>query len=978
MWSFQSYCDTFIPKDGYRTVAQTEINTYIIMTIRRFVLNKSPNCRYTQLLKRSIFLSTFERLDSTMHSSMQKGNDSNHNQSNRSGRSEQPLSVQNTHAIHNLQSTIGNQCILRRLQTSSIICSNSDLSHTIQRDENTTEGSELYIDEMVRYFRRLAASFRTNFRMYRQRWGDDVSILRHIAQTLEEWDELYRTALGRIDETPPHAAVARTQLRDGYQAACEALHLVSNNSHRVNIVVIARPRRENDQFLQNARGYANMYYARPVIAEDSVVMIEDIANLEELLSRIDMIQPNRMIRRIDIFAHGSALTNTNRIIFGDEEYHPEQIQNAVDSRQFNSSSIQNISRFDTDSTIELHSCRLGHSEGEGLDHGEEFAHIFGQSIGGLHGQEIRSYREYYNPDVFQWFPGRDREAGPTGIVERFDWIPDNIRITNTSRDIYGPQSLPVRYHRTSEQARFQDVFRQMAIAYFNNLAIGSEELQRFLPNDEAAQRGDISDDRKLEIMRQFYDAGQGWRFAFMYPSHYQSGPINATFTNETSDWAQRVRTTRITTRRQATTPAPDFSMRDLLSTPHASSPLGVPVAPQWIAETPGRAASETIPFGPFPTMSGWRSAPGPQGQTDEPALNSTHPPEISETPETTGTISNTPDIQIQREQGRSTSRDNNLSAQARENAETLHILFDQYARAERSRQQRQRLYGEIDGLLLNAPQEQVVNMYQAYQQQYNNAFVSDLRRKFINNISMHDNYTPEQIQEERQRLFGIYTSRLFFAGIQEIVDVYPISAVAVPVNDTNERRWIAYWTDYFTTGAGNRRSYAAFALHLLPSWTNNIIDRLRTMRWIPERQSQSYAVTFAVLSPQAAAHTAGLQEGIRLFHNLLSALQSYIDSFAQNCADFQARVADLAPTLDAPRNWYNRLSGAPSFPTMDQQLVDQIDDARFLVEHNMIPASYTVITRQIAALLNIVRHWDALESPSSAELERAGIIIASP
>ena len=100
--------------------------------------------------------------------------------------------------------------------------------------------------------------------------------------------------------------------------------------------------------------------SRRPAAGDTVQMREAIASPDELFDAIETTESDRMIRRIDIFCHGT-IEPTHQIRFGPAWFRIDQIEAAAAARARAGRTVQSQTRFDGSTVIELHACRLGAS-----------------------------------------------------------------------------------------------------------------------------------------------------------------------------------------------------------------------------------------------------------------------------------------------------------------------------------------------------------------------------------------------------------------------------------------------------------------------------------------------------------------------------------------------------------------------------------------------------------------------------------------
>ena len=166
-----------------------------------------------------------------------------------------------------------------------------------------------------------------------------------------------------------------------------------------------------------------------------------------------------------------------------------------------------------------------------------------QAVGGEHGQEVTGYEQ-------RWFPRNYtitwRYSGPG---------PDyNEPVTSAADDIYGPDALPDRNDHPEDHDPFIRRFEKHAIKLFDTVVAGSLEVDKYLTAEER-DGGEVTRERKIEIMKAMYDENQAWLLGFLHPKSNppQTYPLRAvgekkfTFTRETEAWENRVLRVRVPT-----------------------------------------------------------------------------------------------------------------------------------------------------------------------------------------------------------------------------------------------------------------------------------------------------------------------------------------------------------------------------------------------------------------------------------------------
>lgn len=355
--------------------------------------------------------------------------------------------------------------------------------------------------------------------------------LAEIGRVMGAWKPAYDNGRRIIGDSLSGDAGLSERLRAAYERALEALHRLAVHGPRVNVVLVAAPGRDDDQFIQNATAYARTYFGRPASPGDTVVVVEGIGSLEGLLSAVEGAQPERMVRRVDVFAHGT-IEPSNQLKLAGRWHSAQQLEAALAARRLTSEHVQSATRFDGLSTLEFHGCRLGAGEGE------RFLRAAGQAVGGDRGQQAVGYRQ-------RWFPRR----------YQVNWR--GTPVTDTARDVFGDTAIPMRGRGSERQKvamrdRFVRDFEGNAVRWFDGVVAGSAELRSFATAQEVAA-GTFSRARKIEIMRAMYDANGAWLFGFLHPAHRvpDLDPARAvprddyTFTREQAAWESQTLRVRV-------------------------------------------------------------------------------------------------------------------------------------------------------------------------------------------------------------------------------------------------------------------------------------------------------------------------------------------------------------------------------------------------------------------------------------------------
>jgi hypothetical protein len=347
--------------------------------------------------------------------------------------------------------------------------------------------------------------------------------LREVARVMSGWATTYDGARTIVtDKLQGDAALAR-RLGQSYSTALTKLHALSKRAPRVNVIIVAAPGKDDDQFIKNAAAYAKTYFGKG--AGGAVVEVrEGIASLDAMLGAVEAAQPERLVGRVDIFAHGT-IEPSNQLKLAGRWHTADQIEAAMNARALTSAYLQSTSRFDATSVIEFHGCRLGGGEGD------RFLGTAGKAFGGEHGQETVGYDQRFFPRRYQ-----------------VNWR--GTQVVETEKDVYATNSLPVRITggkpkvREANRKRFIKDFEAEAIRLFDALVAGSQEGRSFMTPAEAAAPQQLSRDRKVAVMRAMYDANGAWLLGFLHPAHSvpDVDPVSAvgsdkyTFTRERDAW----------------------------------------------------------------------------------------------------------------------------------------------------------------------------------------------------------------------------------------------------------------------------------------------------------------------------------------------------------------------------------------------------------------------------------------------------------
>ena len=305
------------------------------------------------------------------------------------------------------------------------------------------------------------------------------------------------------------------QLQGAYVAAVEAVRAATASSGRGNLVIVAAPEEVGDTFIANATTYASLYYATGQPG-DTVEVVTDIATPAELFDAIEAAAPERMLRRIDVFAHGT-IEPTHQIRFGTTWYTLAQIEAAAAARARTGATLRSQTRFDASTVIELHACRLGAEESlpdepdTEATRGEDFLGGLGRAAGGARGQQVIGYEQ-------RWVPRRFTIPGVTSTAD---------------------------VGTTGRQA---EAFDDMAVDIWDAAMAGGVEGQAQLTPAERRSTAELSRQRKIEIMRRLFDAAGGaWIIGHQYSGDVPQSVDprrdvlrgRDTFTSE-ADWEHRI------------------------------------------------------------------------------------------------------------------------------------------------------------------------------------------------------------------------------------------------------------------------------------------------------------------------------------------------------------------------------------------------------------------------------------------------------
>jgi hypothetical protein len=338
--------------------------------------------------------------------------------------------------------------------------------------------------------------------------------------------DTYEGSRGILDQHLAGDTARQERLQAAYVSAVEAARRAAVATARVDLVLIAAPHAGADGFIDNATTYAQLYFGRSATGE-AVQQVTAIASPAALLDAIEAAAPERMMGRIDIFAHGT-IEPTHQIRFGDAWYSIAQLEAVIAARARSGATLQNQTRFDGSTVIELHACRLGAPTSEpGRDpaaptSGADFLGTVGRAAGGERGQTVVGYEQ-------RWTPRRFAVPG-------------------------------VRSTADATAGRRAAAFDRIAVQVWDAVMAGSVEGNSQLTDAERQPGAAISRDRRIAIMRRLYDAGGGaWFIGHQYAGKDPQSvdPVRDvrrerdTFSNE-ADWDRRVLRVTVPPRAQVT------------------------------------------------------------------------------------------------------------------------------------------------------------------------------------------------------------------------------------------------------------------------------------------------------------------------------------------------------------------------------------------------------------------------------------------
>jgi len=298
------------------------------------------------------------------------------------------------------------------------------------------------------------------------------------------------------------------RLSEAFLSSITSLRMALHGAPRVNYVLVGEPHDANDTFTQNSVRYADTYYSD--LPEGGVVVKDySIAGVADLFNAVESECPERMIGRIDIFAHGIINTyesengivekEENALRFGQDEVTLAEMEAEAQGRQFTGKYLSNMTRFDRDTVIELHACRTASGEGP------SFLEGMGRALGGNRGQTVIGYEQRWapRPFVMSW-----QYTESNGTFH-------SRAVRNTATDVYGPNALPDRNGCEEDHGPFIERWEENAVQLFDVAVQGGFEVQKYLTVEELGGF-EPSRERKISIINAMYDENQALVLGFMY------------------------------------------------------------------------------------------------------------------------------------------------------------------------------------------------------------------------------------------------------------------------------------------------------------------------------------------------------------------------------------------------------------------------------------------------------------------------------
>ena len=196
---------------------------------------------------------------------------------------------------------------------------------------------------------------------------------------------------------PGPARAART----AYLDAASAARAAATSTGRVNIVVVAAPKAADDHFITNATTYARLYISRVAPGDTNVQATSD--SPDALFDLIETAEADRMIRRIDIFCHGT-IEPTHQIKFGTTWFRIDQIEAVAAARAARAAPCRcapvSTAR-PRSSCTPAASVPRATRDGMAVTHGQDFLRGVSGAVGGRRGQETVGYVQRWVPRRFE-------------------------------------------------------------------------------------------------------------------------------------------------------------------------------------------------------------------------------------------------------------------------------------------------------------------------------------------------------------------------------------------------------------------------------------------------------------------------------------------------------------------------------------------------------------------------------------------------
>lgn len=346
-----------------------------------------------------------------------------------------------------------------------------------------------------------------------------------LTETLAGLERTYDGARTVLEDKLPGDDARRDRLRAAYVGAGAAARAAAPSLPRVNLVIIAHPGTKEEEavgFIPNATTYAELYYGTGQAGE-VVETITQVSTVAGLFDAIEGTRKDRLIGRVDIFAHGT-INPSHQLKLADTWHRIGDFEQEARARAGKAATLSTHSRVDSSTVIELHACRLGAPQGvqdttqQPASTGTAFVAGFGTAIGGERGQSV------------------------TGYAQR--WVPKVYRLTDLKGN---PAPMPKPGHP------LRKAFDKIALDVWKaSMAGGSEARALMTPQERTA--GTVTDARAIEIMAKQYESKGAWYIGYQYSTstptttNRPEKDVQAkerTFTAETADWQSQVLTVTV-------------------------------------------------------------------------------------------------------------------------------------------------------------------------------------------------------------------------------------------------------------------------------------------------------------------------------------------------------------------------------------------------------------------------------------------------